>query len=151
MWSLWSERNKVLHGRSPKNVSLVVAFAESYSTEFNSIKMSPQHLDVTKERVFSRWILPPQNTIKMNTDADHTGSVIAALSKKLEECFSVEVDKLLAVCEGLQFAAHSSVHVDCVESDALRTIQGLQSTFPLAANVGLVVLRLIQIIKWPIF
>ncbi|PON45713.1 Ribonuclease H-like domain containing protein [Parasponia andersonii] len=100
---------RVLHGKSPKDVSLVVAFTESYSTEGRFTGLGV---------VFR----------------DHTGSVIAALSKKPEGCFSVEVAELLVICKGLQFAARSGLHVDYVESDVLCIIQGLQSTFPLTTN-----------------
>ncbi|PON48113.1 hypothetical protein TorRG33x02_321240 [Trema orientale] len=78
-----------------------------------AVKIVFTKMRVNAQESTIRWLPPPLNTIKMNSDAavhpsgggigiavifrDHTGSVIATLSKKLNGLFNVEIAELLAM------------------------------------------------------
>ncbi|PON81778.1 LOW QUALITY PROTEIN: hypothetical protein TorRG33x02_223890 [Trema orientale] len=177
MWCLWFDRNKVLHGGSPKDTSLVVSFADSFINGYRAVKLVPTKLGVNAQEPIIRWFPPSLNTIKMNLDAaihpsrggigigvifrDHTGSVITTLSMKLNGLFSVEITELLAVQEVLRFAAIILVWIlwklmPCRSFKVYSRISSFQpllislmmsSPFLFQLIVVLVTLFLVQIIK----
>uniref|UniRef100_A0A803P8W5 Reverse transcriptase domain-containing protein n=1 Tax=Cannabis sativa TaxID=3483 RepID=A0A803P8W5_CANSA len=95
MWSIWTERNKEIHGTKPKPASLIGSFADSYVQQFtnSSLQQSPsvsnslpQHcptsrddnLRTTRESGTVKWTPPHAGFFKLNVDAayDATGAVI---------------------------------------------------------------------------
>lgn len=138
VWKMWNERNHLVHEGSYHGAKRVIKDASLLLSEIQTMK-----------RVFeggssapsvSPWLPPPVGRSKLNVDAvaipgvpsvavgavvrNHSGVVIAALSRRLEGGFSAAVAELLAIREGLQLAAFQGIIIEVVESDA-RTVVSL--------------------------
>lgn len=59
----------------------------------------------------------------------HTGTVFTTCAWCLTSHFDPETVELLALRDGLQLAANWGITFSCVECDALRVIQGVNSFF----------------------
>uniref|UniRef100_A0A803NY29 RNase H type-1 domain-containing protein n=1 Tax=Cannabis sativa TaxID=3483 RepID=A0A803NY29_CANSA len=93
MWSIWTERNKEIHGTKPKSTSIICSFADHYVNQYINSTLQPQGFDSnglphpqptgaksisTTQTEPIKWTHPPAGCLKLNVDAafDEDGSVI---------------------------------------------------------------------------
>ncbi|POO02726.1 Ribonuclease H-like domain containing protein [Trema orientale] len=152
LWSIWFERNRVLYGQNCRDPSLVLESATQTFFDYQRVGRVDEYMHTTPSP--RRWKLPSVGQVKMNTDAamrpgegyvglggvfrDNLGSVLACFAARYKRCLSVENNELLAIQEGMLFAARYSLIVNEVECDALRVVQCLNRMDPLAENALLV-------------
>ena len=136
-WSLWQRRNRIrekqpswpLHEVSMRAKNLVLVYFEIH-----------KHPPETQRRAaLTHWLPPPAGFYKANFDAayfgnsgiagigvvvrDCEGEIIAALSQKILEPYSVDVAETLACRRAVVFARELSLFSIIVEGDNMRIVQ----------------------------
>uniref|UniRef100_A0A803QG78 Reverse transcriptase domain-containing protein n=1 Tax=Cannabis sativa TaxID=3483 RepID=A0A803QG78_CANSA len=155
LWSLWTKRNRVVHGHKAKSAKELSLFATNYMLHFRSAQLkyqqSPQisgastatnsapHTASCRPNV--PWKTPPSCVVKLNIDAavdrstkvtglgavfrDSMGMVVAAFSKKLLGSFEPHEMEALALFHGVHYALHFQFPQLQIETDALRVKNAL--------------------------
>uniref|UniRef100_A0A803PRG5 RNase H type-1 domain-containing protein n=1 Tax=Cannabis sativa TaxID=3483 RepID=A0A803PRG5_CANSA len=92
MWSIWSERNKEIHGTKPKRADLICTFSASHLAQYHKVtstKAAANDVDSNRSngqvqhppipvRSLSVWQPPAASCFKLNLKAtcDNAGAII---------------------------------------------------------------------------
>ncbi|KAL5805331.1 hypothetical protein ACOSQ3_032131 [Xanthoceras sorbifolium] len=147
LWGVWSDRNTVIHSKSPRVSADLVSWSLSLLREFQGTQRvfgSPPQ--PPRQPCSSPWSPPPAGSLKLNTDAavkpgfsvmgsgavvrDSQGKVVAASAKPLLGFFPVELGELLALREGLLVAKELSLIIEWVELDAANAVARIFNSCP---------------------
>ncbi|XP_030964030.1 uncharacterized protein LOC115985202 [Quercus lobata] len=117
-WCLWQRRNKLRVQQQTWQLHEIGDRAKALVQEFWDANHREQQLPTRRPPV--RWSPPPETSYKANFDAaifdgtssvgigvvfkDHSGSIIAALSQRIESFHSVEVAEALAARRAVMLA-----------------------------------------------
>ncbi|KAA8535385.1 hypothetical protein F0562_030388 [Nyssa sinensis] len=136
VWIIWGYRNAILHGQRGNVVTVLVADAKKYISEF---KEAQPHVHVTALRELtvglSSWAPPMEGVFKLHVDGswisslrdggisgvihNQLGVVIGGFAKKLFGCYSVDSTEALALLQGIIFAKDIGFQVLVIENDYL--------------------------------
>ena len=139
-WSVWHNRNKVVHesdGSSPSQIwNIARRTHEDYRDAVACCILKQQPPDVG-------WVAPPLDYYKINVDGaiagersmscagvviqDNRGLVIATGSKVLNGAYVAEVTKALAVEEGIRLAKELELPQVIIESDSVVVIEAISA------------------------
>ncbi|XP_030924777.1 uncharacterized protein LOC115951770 [Quercus lobata] len=138
-WSIWHNRNKIIHNESGLPPGLIWDFAKNIVEEFEEAStwdytplLSPLH----------SWATPPLGFAKVNVDGacsidgsgisgvgviirDESGGVIAALSKALPSHFPAEWTEFIALEQGILLAQELNLTHVIFESNASSVISAV--------------------------
>lgn len=139
-WSIWYNRNQVVHKHSCLPSSQVWNYAQRMQSDYkgaitaNLLRQQP--LDVSQ-------VAPPPNTHKINVDGatsedgrlsgvgvvicDCKGTMIAARSKQLDVLYDVETTEAFALENRILLASELMIPQVIIESDSLAVVQAVNS------------------------
>ncbi|XP_075659274.1 uncharacterized protein LOC142629186 [Castanea sativa] len=148
-WALWSNRNKMFHGKPRKAGVKLVDWCKSYLDEYwaaNKVSVNPpNHLEVA-------WTPPTFPSYKVNVDAarfmaqkavgvgviirDHEGNFIAGLSQIFHAPLGTVEAEGKAFEAGIIFAKQMGIRDLVLEGDSLIVVQALKqvSNAPLTVS-----------------
>uniref|UniRef100_A0A803Q3I7 RNase H type-1 domain-containing protein n=1 Tax=Cannabis sativa TaxID=3483 RepID=A0A803Q3I7_CANSA len=152
LWGIWTDRNKVVHGGSPRQPAAIVTYAIRFHEDFSRARQVPSPATVDSNQPPAtltpptvqqapKWQPPPNNCFKLNVDAatnvdqkklgigaiirDHNGSVVAAYSKVVQGSFRSDEMEAKALFHALNWASQNRFAVTHIETDALRVSNAL--------------------------
>ena len=136
-WSLWQRRNRIREKQSSWPLHEVSMRAKNLVLEYFKIHKHPPKIQ--RRATLTRQLPPPVGFYKANFDAayfgnsgiagigvvvrDCEGEIIAALSQKILEPYSVDVAETLACRRAVVFARELSLFSIIVEGDNMRIVQ----------------------------
>uniref|UniRef100_A0A803P4T9 Uncharacterized protein n=1 Tax=Cannabis sativa TaxID=3483 RepID=A0A803P4T9_CANSA len=147
LWGIWTDRNKVVHGGTPRQPTAIVNYAVRFLEDFTRArKCSPPAAAISSEfpatsstatvQQAAKWQPPQLNGFKMNVDAatneehkklgigalirDHNGTVLAAFSKVVQGNFRSDEMDAKALFHALNWALQNQLSITHIETDALR-------------------------------
>uniref|UniRef100_A0A803Q1R5 RNase H type-1 domain-containing protein n=1 Tax=Cannabis sativa TaxID=3483 RepID=A0A803Q1R5_CANSA len=148
-------RNAEFHGKPAKNPPAIAQFAADYLAKYQAarmlvIKPQPSSNDATSPPAASTthtvkppWIAPPTEKFKLSTNAtvdkmneivgigaalrDSHGSVVAALSKPITDCYKLEEMEALGLALALQWLLSHNLSANYIETDSMLVVQGLKA------------------------
>ncbi|KAM6596102.1 hypothetical protein CsatA_006626 [Cannabis sativa] len=152
MWGIWTDRNKVVHGGSPRQPAAIINYAVCFHEDFTRAKQvlpsaavdsnqnSATSFPVTVQHA-PKWQPPPHNGFKLNVDAatnvdqkklgiraiirDHNGVVVATYSKVVQGNFRSDEMEAKALFHALNWALQKQLAITHIETDALRVSNAL--------------------------
>ncbi|XP_060960868.1 uncharacterized protein LOC133031399 [Cannabis sativa] len=157
MWSIWSERNKEIHGTKPKPFAVLCSSSASYLDQFHKATAPKQAAaGVTSQGDFSTtpsvpaaartpqtWRSPPAGLHKLNVDAacdqvagklgygalirDHIGDVVVGFSRPFHGFFSPKEMEAAALFHSLTWAIHHQLSIHFIETDSLLLANAINS------------------------
>ncbi|KAL5753791.1 hypothetical protein ACOSP7_022011 [Xanthoceras sorbifolium] len=147
LWGVWSDRNAVLHSKSPRVSADLVSWSLSLLREFQGTqKVFGSPSQPPRQPCSASWSPPPAGSLKLNIDAavksgfsvmgsgavvrDSQGKVVAASAKPLLGFFPAELGELLALREGLLVAKELSLFIEWVELDAANAVARISKSCP---------------------
>uniref|UniRef100_A0A803QDM2 RNase H type-1 domain-containing protein n=1 Tax=Cannabis sativa TaxID=3483 RepID=A0A803QDM2_CANSA len=153
LWSIWSERNKVVHGQRATLVRNLASFASIYIQNYQSATHK-YHVDASQTRsqpppliipAPEPWKPPLTSTLKLNVDAtvdeksniigvgalvcDSNGCVTAALSMPAIGNFSSHEMEAKALFHNLNWALQQDLPISVIETGALMVGNSLKAPF----------------------
>ena len=139
-WSLWNNRNSVIHGGNSKGKEGLIKSVAGYVEEIKREKISQGRAHL---RVVQSWTPPKQGWYKVNTDGavfkearccgigvvvrNEIGQTMGALCRKLELPLGALEVETKVVEEGVQFSRDLSLGKIVVESDFQVVINSLRT------------------------
>lgn len=163
LWFLWKRRNTILHGGSYSigkvvwNVNdillkvIKIRFKDKY--EVNNWSFILNELNNYRVRYsfkIVRWIPPPNNWLKCNTDGasrgnpgpssaafcirDHEGNLVVAKGFRLPDTTNL-IAEARAIRESLQYCKENGLEQIIIESDSLAMIQFLEGNWAIPWSV----------------
>uniref|UniRef100_A0A803PLQ2 RNase H type-1 domain-containing protein n=1 Tax=Cannabis sativa TaxID=3483 RepID=A0A803PLQ2_CANSA len=147
LWGIWTDRNKVVHGGTPRQPAAIVNYAVRFLEDFTRARKSTPPAAATSSEIpatsstatvqqAAKWQPPQFNGFKMNVDAatneeqkklgigalirDHNGTVIAAFSKVVQGNFRSDEMEAKALFHALNWALQNQLAITHIETDALR-------------------------------
>ncbi|KAM6576935.1 hypothetical protein CsatB_028772 [Cannabis sativa] len=152
MWGIWTDRNKVVYGGSPRQPAAIINYAVRFHEDFTRAKQvlpsaavdsnqnSATSFPVTVQHA-PKWQPPPHNGFKLNVDAatnvdqkklgiraiirDHNGVVVATYSKVVQGNFRSDEMEAKALFHALNWALQKQLAITHIETDALRVSNAL--------------------------
>ena len=139
-WSLWNNRNSIIHGGNSKGKEGLIKSVAGYVEEIKREKISQgrAHFGFVQS-----WTPPKQSWYKVNTDGavfkevgccgigvvvrNEKGQIMGALCRKLELPLGALEVETKVVEEGVQFARDLSLGKIVVESDFQVVINSLRT------------------------
>uniref|UniRef100_A0A803PZ39 Reverse transcriptase domain-containing protein n=1 Tax=Cannabis sativa TaxID=3483 RepID=A0A803PZ39_CANSA len=138
MWSIWSDRNNVIHGKLAQQPTTIFAKAQNFLNNYKSSQqlslptsLSPAGFPSTCKV----WKPPPPNCLKLNVDVafngachkigfraiirDSNGIVKAAMSHPINGCCQPQEMEAKGLFYSLKWARQFNFKVDTVEIDSL--------------------------------
>lgn len=150
LWSIWSNRNQVVHENKSYDSREAVEFIAQYLVRFREAQhklSSPRPPEAPVH-----WKPPPAGFYKLNFDAavrnspqgiciaavarDSDGQVIAWARKKISHIQIVEVAESLAAQEAMKLATEFNFRRIILEGDCFGVIQQLQQVEPSLSVAG---------------
>ncbi|KAM6564221.1 hypothetical protein CsatB_024219 [Cannabis sativa] len=147
MWSIWSDRNNVIHGKSPQQPTVISAKAQNFLNNYKSTQQLslPAGLSPPATPSISKaWSPPPPTCLKLNVDAafdeacnkigfgaiirDSNGNVKAAMSHPINGCCLPQEMEAKGLFYSLKWARQLNFKVDMVETDSLILANALRKT-----------------------
>uniref|UniRef100_A0A803NI00 RNase H type-1 domain-containing protein n=1 Tax=Cannabis sativa TaxID=3483 RepID=A0A803NI00_CANSA len=167
-WSIWSERNKEKHHKTPSPHDVLLYFVFAYLEEFQSSRqLINQNTTSSSSSVHvvnkdPPWMNQPLGRLKLNTDVavnsrnnsfgfgavlcDRSGNIIATMLMPFPGTFKLEVMEAMALMYGLQWLKDICLTTHFIDIDSLLVVKGLQSSHAsnsefdcLLANISLLV------------
>ncbi|KAL0008148.1 hypothetical protein SO802_009650 [Lithocarpus litseifolius] len=137
-WSIWWNRNQVVHNDSGSPPSRSWEMANRMLNDF---KEACSHPPLPLPSPIPKWRAPPSGFYKINVDGasthdgtnssigviicDNQGIPITASSKVLLSPYTAEISEALALLHGVLLAAEMKMSHAIFESDALSIVQAL--------------------------
>uniref|UniRef100_A0A803QAH8 Reverse transcriptase domain-containing protein n=1 Tax=Cannabis sativa TaxID=3483 RepID=A0A803QAH8_CANSA len=147
MWSIWSDRNNVIHGKLAQQPSVISAKAASFLSSFQSAHQLSLHAGLAPAdtpTAHKTWTPPPPTFLKLNVDAafddtrkrigfgaiirDSTGKVKAAMSHPIDGCCRPQDMEAKGLFYSLKWARQLNFKVDMVETDSLILVNALRKS-----------------------
>ncbi|XP_060965284.1 uncharacterized protein LOC115719959 [Cannabis sativa] len=138
MWSIWSDRNNVIHGKLAQQPTTIFAKAQNFLNNYKSSQQLslPTSLSPTGfPSTCKVWKPPPPNCLKLNVDVafnaachkigfgsiirDSKGIVKAAMSHPINGCCQPQEMEAKGLFYSLKWARQFNFKVDTVEIDSL--------------------------------
>ncbi|KAM6563086.1 hypothetical protein CsatB_023084 [Cannabis sativa] len=148
LWSIWTERNRVVHGSSAKPASILASFAVNYLSNFRSATKK-YHTAATSAPTLptsapgaTKWTPLTGLNLKLNVDAaldanrnivgvgvvvrNSAGHVLAAMVKLIISNFASHIMEAKAMFHSLNWVIQLQLPITIVETDALLVANALQ-------------------------
>ncbi|XP_060964975.1 uncharacterized protein LOC133033936 [Cannabis sativa] len=147
MWSIWSDRNNVIHGKLAQQPTAIFAKAQSFLSNFQTLQQHSLPAGLSLAATPSNckeWKPPPPNCLKLNIDVafnaackkigfwaiirDSNGNVKAAMSHPIHGCCRPQEMEAKGLFYSLKFARQFNFKVDMVETDSLILANSLKKS-----------------------
>ncbi|XP_060962040.1 uncharacterized protein LOC133032190 [Cannabis sativa] len=147
MWSIWSDRNNVIHGKSPQQPTVISAKAQNFLNNYKSTQQLslPAGLSPPATPSISKaWSPPPPTCLKLNVDAafdeacnkigfgaiirDSNGNITAGMSHPINGCCLPQEMEAKGLFYSLKWARQLNFKVDMVETDSLILANALRKS-----------------------
>ncbi|XP_030498069.2 uncharacterized protein LOC115713727 [Cannabis sativa] len=148
LWSIWTERNRVVHGSSAKPASILASFAVNYLSNFRSATKK-YHTAATSAPPLptsvpgaAKWTPPTGLNLKLNVDAaldanrniigvgavvrNSDGHVLAAMAKPIVGNFASHIMEAQAMFHSLNWVIQLQLPISVVETNAFLVANALQ-------------------------
>ncbi|XP_030495191.2 uncharacterized protein LOC115710980 [Cannabis sativa] len=148
LWSIWTERNRVVHGSSAKPAPILASFAVNYLSNFRTTT-GKYHAAATNTTTLpapapaaTKWTPPTGLDLKLNVDAtldanrniigvgavvrNSAGRVLAALAKPIIGNFASHEMEAKAMFHSRNWVIQLQLPIAIVETDALLVANALQ-------------------------
>uniref|UniRef100_A0A803QCM2 RNase H type-1 domain-containing protein n=1 Tax=Cannabis sativa TaxID=3483 RepID=A0A803QCM2_CANSA len=147
MWSIWSDRNNVIHGKLPQQPTVIYAKAQNFLNNYKSTQLLYLHAGLSPAATPSTckaWTPPPPTCLKLNVDAafdegrnkigfgaiirDSNGKVRASMSHPINGCCQPQEMEAKGLFYSLKWARQFNFKVDMVETDSLILANALRKS-----------------------
>ena len=151
-WSLWNNRNTVIHGGLSKGQEGLIKSVAAYIDETKGEKTSQRRAHQSAAQL---WNPPKQGWYKVNTDGavfretgsygigvvvrNEKGQIMGALCRRLEMLLGVLEVEAKAVEEGVQFARDLSLGRIVIECDSQAMVNSFCKQGPMQSNIQKVI------------
>ncbi|XP_060974707.1 uncharacterized protein LOC133039776 [Cannabis sativa] len=156
LWAIWTERNKVVHGKSARPAKDLAVFSTVFMQNFSAAQHRTSPTAATSAIVHPvttlqmtpatiPWSKPPTGAFKLNIDAavnvstyttgvgavlrDSNGHVKAALSMPITGNFKSHEMEAKALFHSLNWAIQNHLPIMHIETDALMVANALKAPF----------------------
>ncbi|KAL8094911.1 hypothetical protein AgCh_036428 [Apium graveolens] len=157
-WSIWRFRNDVVWNKKISSSERIVADTTDYLSQwkmaqnrFYTVPLQPSvHGDGAE-----KWVKPQQHTVKITVDAaifeeipatgmgliarDHTGGLLWAKTKLVQELMHPSMAEAVAIKEALSWLKNLGWESVIIESDCLVAIQSIRSSIKMRSRFGRVI------------
>uniref|UniRef100_A0A803QPV3 Reverse transcriptase n=1 Tax=Cannabis sativa TaxID=3483 RepID=A0A803QPV3_CANSA len=142
MWSIWSDRNNIIHNKSPQQPAAIYAKSLAYLNNFQQVTSTDSAPPINSHvAAHQQWRSPPCGQLKMNVDVavdtshnrtgfgaivrDSNGLGVAAISKSIAGNIKSHEMEAKALCHGLQWARNLQLQISFVETDSVMVVNSI--------------------------
>ncbi|XP_021865721.2 uncharacterized protein [Spinacia oleracea] len=139
-WSVWNERNRVIHGREARLPAEVVAATSSLLVAFTQVReeCTVRRGEIRRAREEAKWRPPDDNVLKLNVDGatykeggvgmrviirDNGGTIVRAVCQQVRQSWDANVTEAKSIILGLKMALQCNASKVVVECDYLQVVE----------------------------